>query len=57
MAGEGYEDEEDEPVVIRPERVKKRLPGVKLLKQLARERERERKIDAMSNDMNELALE
>lgn len=42
MTGAGYEEDEDEPVVIRPERVKKRLPGVRLLKQLARERERER---------------
>ena len=38
---EDYSDEEE--VVIRPKKKRHRLPGAKLLKSLARERERERR--------------
>lgn len=33
---EEVEEEEEEPVIIKPKRVKQRLPGVKLLRKLAK---------------------
>ena len=33
-----YEDEEEEPVIVEPKKVKHRLPGIKLLRQLHKQR-------------------
>jgi hypothetical protein len=51
MYEDEYEDEE-EPVVIKPKTKKGRLPGVKLLRQLAKQRRDE----AIEQKISELAL-
>jgi hypothetical protein len=52
VEGGEYEDDDDEPVVqiVKPKRVKNRLPGENLLRQLHRDRQRARideKLSAM----------
>lgn len=56
-----FEDEfeEEAPVVIRPEKKRKRLPGQKLLKELHRQRMKEReakKIENLAEDLDRLEL-
>lgn len=59
MEGGGYDDEyEEEPVVIRPTRSKRRrLPGQKLLKQLHRQRVKEREAARAAKNIEGVADE
>lgn len=42
MSDEEYEEDEPAPQIVRPKRIKNRLPGEKLLRQLHRDRQQSR---------------